>query len=320
MLSPASPSPRPSNAAISAIAAVPYPAGAGQRTPIQEVEPGLLAKFECNNPGGSHKVRAARYIVQAALASGEIVPGKTTVIEKTGGNFGFGLTVACAEVGVPVELAVGLGFSPVKRRCLEMFGARLIGIDMLQAGSTPREVVEWHLASAAALGKQYFYTDQFTNRGSVDAHELETGPEIVAQLQAWPALDSVVLVACAGTGASLTGIARALKTGGYATEVVLVEPAGCDSRAGVFVDHRLEGMAVGVKPPLLDWSLVTDVVRVDQATMLATQNSFAGSHGHYVGNTSAACLAAARALAGTASASRKILTLMYDHGLWYFQQ
>lgn len=286
-------------------------------TLIQEIEPGLLVKFECNNPGGSHKVRAARYIVKAALQSGDIVPGKTTVIEKTGGNFGFGLTVACSKIDVQVELAVGLGFSTVKRRSLELFGAKLIGVDMLVAGWTPREVVDWHLDHAAMLGKRYFYTDQFSNRGNVEAHEQETGPEIVSQLKAWPDVGSMILVACAGTGASLTGIGRSLQSAGYPTDVILVEPAGCDSHAGIFVDHRLEGMAVGVKPPLLDWSLVTEVIRVDQATMIATQNSFAVTHGHYVGNTSAACLAVAREIAGRATAKRKILTLMYDHGLWY---
>lgn len=289
-------------------------------TAIQEVEPGILVKFECNNPGGSHKVRAARFIVREALKSGAIVPGQTTIIEKTGGNFGFGLALACTEIGVPVELAVGLGFSPVKRRCLELFGAKLIGVEMLHAGKTPREVVEWHLAQAEALGKKYFYTDQFSNRGSLDAHEQVTGPEIAAQLRAWPAVDTITLVLCAGTGASLTGIARSLKNAGYVTKVVLVEPVGCDSLAGVFVEHRLEGMAVGVKPPLLDWSLVNEVMRVDQATMIATQNSFAGTHGHFFGNTSAACLAVAREIVDRATVKHKIITLMYDHGLWYFQQ
>ena len=288
-------------------------------TPVQEVQPGILVKFECNNPSGSHKVRAARYIVQVALQSGVIIPGVTTVIEKTGGNFGFGLTLACSEVGVPVELAVGLGFSPVKRRCLERFGAKLIGVDMLKAGKSPREVVEWHLSNAQSLGKRYYYTDQFTNPGGVEAHERETGPEIVSQLQAWPEVNHVILVACAGTGASLTGIARSLKSASYATDVVLVEPEGCDSRAGVFVEHALEGMAVGVKPPLLDWNLVTEVIRVDQSAMLATQNAFAGSHGHFVGNTSAACLFAARRIAGRTTATCKVLTVIYDHGLWYFQ-
>jgi cysteine synthase len=78
-------------------------------------------------------------------------------------------------------------------------------------------------------------------------------------------------------------------------------------------------MAVGVQAPLLDWSLVDEVIRVDQASMLATQNSFAGTHGYFVGNTSAACLAVARQVAGRAHPTRKILTLMYDHGLWYIK-
>lgn len=286
-------------------------------TRLSEIEPGILVKFECDNPAGSHKVRAARYIVQTAVRHGDIVRDQTTVIEKTGGNFGFGLIVACAEIGVSVELAVGLSFSPVKRRCLELFGAKLIGVDMLKDGSTPREVVEAHLANAGKTGKKYFYTDQFNNQGSLDAHEQETGPEIVSQLKVWPDIDSITFIACAGTGASLTGIARALRTAGYQTEVVLVEPEGCDSKAGVFVAHRLEGMAVGVKPPMLDWMLVKEVIRVDYETMANAQANFAMMHGYFIGNTSAVCIVAARALAGRASKAHKIFTIIYDHGLWY---
>ncbi len=288
-----------------------------ERTPLREIEPGLLVKFELDKPGASHKVRAARHIVRCAVETGHIVPGQTTVIEKTGGNFGFGLILACSEIGVPVELAVGLSFSPLKRRFLEVSGATLIGVDRLQAGATPREVVEWHLANAPMLGKSYFYTDQFNNPGSIDAHEYETGPEIAHQLKELNSIRAVSFVSCAGTGAHLTGISRALRRAGYIVDVTLVEPAGCDSRAGVFVDHRFEGMAVGVKPPLLDWSLVGNTVRVDHATMLATQQRFAAIHGYFVGNTSAACIAVASALADCMPASHKVLTIAYDHGLWY---
>ena len=284
---------------------------------MREIEPGLLIKFELDNAGASHKARAARYIVRSAVQSGEIVPDETTVIEKTGGNFGFGLILACAEIGVPVELAVGLSFSPLKRRCLESFGGTLIGVDSLKQGATPREVVEWHLANAAALGKKYYYTDQFNNRGSLDAHDLETGPEIVSQLKEWAQVDTITFVSCAGTGAHLTGIARALLRAKYQTNVVLVEPAGCDSRAGMFVDHRLEGMAVGVKPPLLDWDLVAETRRIDQNQMLATQQRFATQHGYFVGNSSAACIAVAQEIKARSNERHKVLAIAYDHGLWY---
>jgi cysteine synthase len=99
-----------------------------------------------------------------------------------------------------------------------------------------------------------------------------------------------------------------LRHAGYQTNVVLVEPAGCDSRAGVFVDHRLEGMAVGVKPPLLDWDLVSETMYIDQDTMLAAQHRFAAQHGYFVGNTSAACIAVAQELKGRSNNRHKVFT------------
>lgn len=288
-----------------------------ERTPLREIKPGLLVKFELDNAGASHKARAARHIVRCAIEAGHIVPGQTTVIEKTGGNFGLGLVLACSEIGVPVELVVGLSFSPLRRHLLEVIGAKLIGIDRLKAGETPREVVDWHMANAATLGKSYFYTDQFNNPMSIAAHEYETGPEIVHQLRELNLIRVIHFVSCAGTGAHLTGITRALRRAGYLVNVTLVEPTGCDSRSGVFVEHRFEGMAVGIQPPLLDWDLVGDTVRVDHATMLATQQRFAAIHGYFVGNSSAACIAVASALADRMPASHKVLTIAYDHGLWY---
>jgi cysteine synthase len=292
--------------------------GFAHATDLREVLPGILAKFECNNPAGSHKFRAARYIVESALKTGDVVPGKTTVIEKTGGNFGFGLAVACHPIGVDVELAVGLSFSPSKRRCLELFGARLIGIDLLEQGSTPRQVVEWHIEHAAQLGRSYFYTDQFNNPASIEAHEVETGPEIVAQLAVTrPNLKKLTFVACAGTGASLTGIARALLFAGYDVRTILVEPAGCDSRSGVFVDHRLEGMSVGTTPPFIDWSLIHDVRTVAYEDAMVAQHAFGKRTGFFVGNTTAACLAVAETLADSSSEHHAVLTILYDHGHWY---
>lgn len=294
--------------------------GAASTAPtlLTELFPSLLTKFECNNPAASHKVRAARHIVRRGLESADIVPGRTTVIEKTGGNFGFGLALACAEVGVPVELAVGLGFSPIKRQCLEFFGAKLIGIEMLHEGLKPREVVEWHLANAHALGRSYFYTDQFSNIGSLEAHLRETGPEIVAQLCTdFPEVRRLTFIACAGTGASLTGVARSLQMAGYELDVVLVEPQGCDSRTGVFCDHPLEGMSVGVKPPFLDWSLIDSIEHVAFGEVVETQQMLSTTRGFFVGNTSAACLRIALQRCRALPVEHKVLAMIYDHGLWY---
>ncbi|WP_438395148.1 PLP-dependent cysteine synthase family protein [Caballeronia sp. DA-9] len=293
------------------------PTAKHQVTDLLEVLPGLLAKFECNNAGGSHKVRAARYIVDSAIATGAIVPGQTTVIEKTGGNFGFGLALACRPHRIRVELAVGLGFSQLKRQYLAFVGARLVGASMMEKGATPRDVVQWHLEHADELGRHYFYTDQFANKASVAAHELETAPEIAHQLAAWPHVRKLTFVACAGTGASLTGIANGLISAGYCVDVILVEPDGCDARNAVFVDHKLEGMSVGVAPPFLDWAMIKETRAVDYANVAAAKSDFARRTGFLVGNTTAACLSVAMPLAATMRADSKVLTLVYDHGLWY---
>ncbi|MDX1456395.1 MAG: pyridoxal-phosphate dependent enzyme [Marinobacter sp.] len=278
----------------------------------------LFVKLEMNNPGGSHKFRAADRIVRCAIERGDIVPGKTTVIEKTGGNFGFGLLASCYQHNVQVDLAIGLGFSPVKRKLLESFGARLIGIDMLENGKTPREVVEHYLAIQAQLGRHYYYTDQFNNADGVTAHRCSTGRELVDQLVNQRVGRKVLFVGGAGTGASFTGITQALNEHGFDVETVLVEPAECDSRNGVFADHRLEGMAVGVMPPFLDWSLVNEVCSVTLDEMLAAQRHFYMNNGLYLGNTSAACFAVARQLLERPEhADRAIVTLAYDSGLWY---
>lgn len=278
----------------------------------------LYTKLELNSLGGSHKYRAARHIVHRAIERGDIVPGQTTVIEKTGGNFGFGLLAACYRHDVPVDLAVGLSFSPLKRKLLECFGARLIGKDMLRQGLSPREVVEYHIQCQERLGKQYYYTDQFNNLDGVEAHRIGTGPELAAQLIDQRVGTRILFVGCAGTGASFTGVTQALIDHGFDVDAVLVEPAECDIRKGIFADHRLEGMAVGVPPPFLDWSLVNEVCSVSLEETLEAQRHFYMHNGIHIGNTSAGCFAVAKQLLDRSDYRDKVVvTMAYDSGLWY---
>lgn len=278
----------------------------------------ILTKLEMNNPGGSHKYRAANFIIEAALHSGKIIPGVTTVIEKTGGNFGFGLVAACHKHKISVELAIGLGFSKTKRDLLECFGAKLIGKEMLVAGASPRDVVNHYLQNQDDMGKSYYYTDQFNNPVGVEAHRYQTAAELACQLVKENAGKKLLFVGCAGTGASFTGITLGLKDYGFDVSTALVDPFGCDSKEGVFSDHRLEGMAVGVCPPFLDWSLVDVRSHVRHDEMLAAQRWFYMQSGAFVGNTAAACLSAAQRLASLPDyADATIVTIAYDAGLWY---
>jgi len=278
----------------------------------------ILTKLEMNNPGGSHKYRAARFIIETALRSGAIIPGVTTIIEKTGGNFGFGLVAACHKYNVAVELAVGLGFSQMKRDLLECFGATLIGKEMLSAGASPKEVVNYHLENQIALGRSYYYTNQFENPVGVNAHRFETAVELAQQLALAGVGKDLMFVGGAGTGASFTGITLGLRDQGFEVATALIDPLGCDSREGIFTDHRFEGMAVGVCPPFLDWSLVDVRCQVSQYEMLEAQRRFYMQTGTFVGNTAAACLSAAQRLAQLAEhRHRTFVTIAYDSGLWY---
>ena len=286
-------------------------------TALRQIAPRLLMKFEMDQAGGSHKARAARRVVRLGIARGLIIPGVSKVIEKTGGNFGLGLALACQEVGVPLELAMGLSFSPVRREHLRWLGVNLIGEDEMRRGKTPREVLEKRLSQAGASGRSYHYPDQFNNHDCVDAHELSTGAELVAQLADRPEVQRVHLVACAGTGAHLTGISRALRQAGYPLVVTLVEPEGCRTQEGVFVDHPLEGMSVGVKPPLLDWSLVHETVSVSPSDARDAQAWLARERGYWVGRTASACLAVGLRLAQRLPPGTSGVLIAYDHGGWY---
>ena len=280
--------------------------------------PGLVIKLEMNNPGGSHKYRAARHIVESAIESGHIVPGRTTVIEKTGGNFGFGLLAVCQRYGVSVDLAVGLSYSPRKKELLAALGANLIGQDMLAEGASPAEVVEYFLNGKIRCDKKYFYTDQFRNVLGVEAHLMETGREFADQIKAVSEALDIVFVGCAGTGASFTGVCRALCASGFNVQAHLVEPQQCNTRAGEFGDHRLEGMAVGVAPPFLDWGLIHCVHKVTTEEMVDTQRWAYGQRGIYIGNSSAGCLAVARRLHREIDQRDTVVAcIAYDSGHWY---
>lgn len=286
-------------------------------TPLIEYAPNIWFKAEFLNPSGSHKIRSARTIIETAIGRGDIIPHKTTVIEKTGGNFGLALARVCADYGVAVDVAVGLSFSQKRCDYLTYLGANLIGRDMMrEQGMTPKEVVHWHLENAEKLGKHYYYCDQFSNPDGVTGHQISTGAEYVQQVADRTDNKSVTLVLGAGTGASYMGIYRAFAEARYTVRGILMEPHGCNSQQGKFTDHRMEGIAVGTTPPFLDFNLVDDVIQVDQTQMLTAQQKFAQQTGYFVGNTTGGLIHACDTIRQR-HPNDIILSLCCDEGLWY---
>jgi len=277
-----------------------------------------VAKAEFENPAGSHKARAARYMIRAAIEAGEIGHGSPRrVLEKTGGNLGLGLALEAGHHQIGVDLVVGLSFSPIKRRLLERFGARLIGIDLLKSGCTPRQIVE-HLV--AERSREYYFIDQFNNLANLRAHYEETGVELADQLAELMGAKQrkVFLVKGIGSGASIMGIARRLRERFDDVCVVAVEPAGCSFRENRFVDHSIEGISVGIVPPLLDLNIVDRFDPVTAQECADAQDWLARTYGLFPGISSGANIAVARRIA-EANPEALVATVIYDLGESYIR-
>jgi cysteine synthase len=284
-------------------------------TPIVRARPNLFAKLELFNSGGSHKMRAARRVVARAIESGDLTPhGPRRIIEKSGGNFGVGLAYEASRYGIGVDLVIGLSFSPLKRALCQEYGARLVGVDLLRQGLQPKEVITKYLADEPDL---YYFTDQFSNPGNVEAHLDETGPELAAQVA--PHLGQYkgcILVVAAGTGASAAGVSRAMRARIPGLTVVLNQPQGCCYRSGVYSSHAQQGTAVGVAPPFLDLDAMDRIETVSDADARLGQRQFAGDTGIFPGPSAGGNYVLARRIAERCP-DHLVATLIYDAGEGY---
>jgi len=285
------------------------------KTPIRCCR-NVVVKMEAFNPGGSHKFRAAEYIVNNALKTGRISATKSVrLLEKTGGNFGIGLACAATKYGIGVDLVVGNSFLKSKKALCKAYGANLVGQTLLDKGLQPGEIIERLLDK---FPNQYFFTDQFSNRENLTAHSQETGPEIVSQITQGIADKNreIVLVKGAGTGASFVGIATSLKKSFPKVECHLVFPEGCDLFADQYIDHPIDGIAVGRRPPFLDFSLVDKVHYVNRRQAALGQRLMAHDIQFFPGRSSGAVYSVAKKVA-TENLNQIIVTVAYDSGEAY---
>lgn len=284
-------------------------------TPVFKISNFTYMKMENFNPGGSHKSRAARYMVKNGMKNG-LIKSDTTIIEKTGGNLGIGLAIEGAKNGIRVELAVGLSFSPHKRKLMEFYGAKLIGHDMLLQGAQPKEVIEYHLANSDKLNKNYYFIDQFNNESNFQAHYEETGSEIYDFLQKNNLLNNKIIFAAGiGSGASISGIGQHLKEKMKHIEIIGIMPDGCDIDSASYCKHDFQGIAVGVKPKIFRNELVDRYIHVNEEQAFKLRKEFAQKSGLFIGNSSAANLLGTRMLENEYKNEKPvIISLIYDSG------
>src|SRR5689334_23148651 len=175
----------------------------------------LYAKIEAFNPMGSVKDRLALGIITDAEKSGALKPGQT-VIEATSGNTGIGLAMVCAEKGYPLVVVMSENFSVERRKLMRFLGAKVVLTPASLKGSGM-------LAKAVELAEQHgwFLCRQFENEANADIHSRTTAPEI---LEAFAGERLDYFVTGFGTGGTVKGVGRVLKSVRPETKVIAAEP------------------------------------------------------------------------------------------------
>ena len=287
------------------------------RTPVVEISKKMngtgakvFAKVEAFNPGGSAKDRVAVSMIEAAERDGKLKPG-ATIIEPTSGNTGVGLALASAVKGYHLILVMPDTMSIERRRLAAAYGAEVV----LTPGA---DGMKGCLDKAAELNRTIpgsFIPNQFDNPANVAAHERTTGPEI------WEDLGGQVdaFVAGVGTGGTLTGVGRFLRSKNPNVKLYAVEPDTSPLISkGVSGPHKLQGIGANFIPSIFDKSLVDEVIAVSADDAGATARALGAKEGILCGITSGAAMWAALELAKRPDfAGKNIVALLPDTGERY---
>lgn len=258
----------------------------------------LYVKLERNNPFGSIKDRTALYLLKGVqLKEGQVLA------EPTAGNTGIALAALANARGTPIELALPDGTPEEKKALLRFLGAGLLEVEDELCPLFPTEgargVVKSMVESAAYNGK-YVSPNQYENELNVEAHYRTTGPEIWDQTEG----DIDYFFAAFGTCGTITGVARYLKERKPDVRIIGVEPA---SRA-----HRLSGikkvsnLPAEHQPKILDYSLIDEIVEVEDSDAFRAGIRLARTDGIMVGPTTGALLHAA-AVTGASNTGRAVV-------------
>ena len=263
----------------------------------------LLAKLEFQNPLGSVKDRIGVAMIDAAEAAGLIRRGRTVLVEPTSGNTGIALAFVAAARGYRLIVTMPEGASVERRRLIRLLGA--------QVEQTPAEAgMEGAIARAEAIlgaTPDAWMPRQFDNPANPAIHAATTAEEIWADCGA--RLDAVV--GGAGTGGTLTGIARTLKPRLPRLRVVLVEPAESAVLSGDEPGpHGIQGLGPGFKPRVLELERMDAIRRVTEREALAMAREVARVEGIPVGISSGAALAAAIEESRDQPAGTRILAIL----------
>lgn len=258
------------------------------------LKPTIYAKLEFFNAGGSVKDRIALRMIEAAEASGRIHPSKTTLIEPTSGNTGIGLALVGAVKGYRTIITLPEKMSPEKVAVLKALGAEVVRTPTQAAFDSP----ESHIGVARRLEKEIpgaVILDQYSNPDNPAAHELGTAEEIWTQTKG----KITALVAGAGTGGTITGLAKGLRKHNRDIKIIAADPQGSILALPAALNddfkdkpYKVEGIGYDFIPDVLDQKGVDTWFKTDDRTSFEFSRRLIREEGLLVGGSSGSAMAA----------------------------
>ena len=267
----------------------------------------IIAKLEYFNPAGSVKDRIAKAMIEEAERAGKLKPG-AVIIEPTSGNTGIGLASVAAARGYKAIIVMPETMSVERRQLMKAYGAEVV----LSDGSKGMKGAIAKAQELAEATPNSFIPGQFVNPANPKAHLETTGPEIFEDTDG----QVDIFVAGVGTGGTVTGVGKYLKSKKPGVKIVAVEPASSAVLStGVPGPHKIQGIGAGFVPDVLDTKIYDEIITVSNEDAFATGREFGRTEGVLVGISSGAALWAAIELAKRPeNKGKNIVVLLPDTG------